>query len=159
MVTESGKSTVPRGAPGLTGQAEGQAIPREPVSASWRGLPFQGQSMSYSVAVADEYFGRETRASAPRLTHRQEMFERRARQLAREPGFTPIVGERQAAAINAAAYRFQQAWPAMSQQDLIELAVRDVARGYPPRPFARQLRAPRPSKSDDPAYRNPALRA
>lgn len=115
--------------------------------------------MSCSVAVADEYFEREHRpAAARRLTHRQEMLARRDRQLTREPGFTPIVGPRQAAAINAAAYRLQASWPAMDQHQLIELAVREVARGYPPRPFARQLRAPRPSKSDDPLYRNPGLR-
>ena len=115
--------------------------------------------MSFSVAVADEYFDETPRpALAQRPTHCDEMAARRVRQLAREPGFTPIVGPRQAAAINAAAYRLQASWPVMDQHQLIELAVREVARGYPPRPFARQLRAPRPSKSDDPLYRNPGLR-
>jgi len=115
--------------------------------------------MTYLVDVP-EYadFAPAAPRCLPRLPHKAEMAARRARQLARVPGFTPVIGDRQAKAINAATDRLKEAWPDMDPHKLVEMAVREVARGYPVPKFERRLRAPRPSKSDDLFYRRPDLR-
>lgn len=88
--------------------------------------------------------------------HRAVMAARRAEQLARVPGFDPIVGERQAATIIAEEARQRAA--GFEGQVALDRALRIAAGKLPGQDFARRHRAPRPSKSDDPAYRDPSRR-
>ena len=85
------------------------------------------------------------------MTHRERMQERRARQLARTPGFDPIPNRRVNAAIAATISRFLAMGmpPAAAERE----ARHAVARSLPMLPAQRRLRAPRPSKSDNAAYR------
>lgn len=94
-------------------------------------------------------------STSAKEAHRQRMVERRRRQLAREPGFTPISNARIDKAIAAAtlALRLQGKGPVEAQEE----ATRHVARQLPPAPRVKSHR-PRPSKSDDPAYRKPFVR-
>lgn len=90
------------------------------------------------------------------MTHRERMRERRQRQLARKPGFTPVHNRRIAAAIAAEMVLLVDAGMDEFRAELT--AIRTIARQLPPPPFQRRHRAPRPSKSDNPDYRklNPA---
>lgn len=89
--------------------------------------------------------------------HKQRMIERRARQLARTAGFTPIPNLRIARAIHIRALGYVES--GVDPLAAEKLARNAVFAKLPASGFTRNtLRAPRPSKSDDPAWRklNPA---
>ena len=66
-------------------------------------------------------------------------------------GFTPVANKRILAAIGAVSLALvDSGWRPLQAE--VE-AVRRVARTLPVLPLQRRHRAPRPSKSDDPAYR------
>jgi hypothetical protein len=82
--------------------------------------------------------------------HKKRMRERRERQLARQPGFTPVANKRIDGAIMAAMLAFQM--HGLNASEAHERARRQVASGLPKaRPFRHLF--PRPSKNDSAAYR------
>lgn len=81
---------------------------------------------------------------------RRRLNERRARQLARTPGFTPIRNVRVSKAVQATALIFQiQGKSAIDAQNA---AWDHVAKSLPRAAMVKSHR-PRPSKSDSPEYR------
>jgi hypothetical protein len=86
------------------------------------------------------------------------MKARRVRQLAREPGFTPVSNKRINAALSVAPLKAMLRNPALTPVQAEEQGYRDVAATLG-RPRSSKLYRPRPSRSDDPAWRNKALRA
>lgn len=89
--------------------------------------------------------------SAVRIEHRERMQERRWRQLARKPGFTPVPNRRIQAAVARASLDLLGSGVTPDRAEAE--AWRIVASRLPHAGFKRTLRPPRPSKSDDPAYR------
>lgn len=86
--------------------------------------------------------------------HRQRMALRRARQLVRVPGFDA----RPSRKVRNSALRHLARLKDLFQGDELQKEVaRAVARGLPMRPLERRARAPKPSRSDNPAYRKPVL--
>lgn len=79
----------------------------------------------------------------------------RARKGDRVPGFDGQVGKRQAAAIVAEEARQREL--GLTAEAAFNRALEITSRRLPIPAFAKRHRAPRPSRSDNPHYRNPAL--
>lgn len=80
------------------------------------------------------------------------MKARRERQLARQPGFTPVPNKRIDAALAVAGLRAKLANPLLSAAEAERQGYRDVCATLPRgRPFRHLF--PRPSKNDCAAYR------
>lgn len=94
-----------------------------------------------------------------REQHRAKMQLRRARQLQREPGFTPVANERLSAAVQTAFATLmvecaeQIANHAVSIQELQDRAVRQVSRALPPERMVFDWRNQGPTRNDNPEYR------
>lgn len=87
------------------------------------------------------------------VEHRAKMARRKARNANMQPGFEPTPNKRVGTAFNTAFMaRVQQGH---SPVDAHNLALRDIARLLPMPRMTRP--APKPSKSDDPAYRKPIV--
>jgi len=84
------------------------------------------------------------------MTHKQRMIERRQRQLAREPGFTPVLNRRVAGAMQQAFLLFQMRGMTAPEA---ESAARDHVAKSLPKLRASKLYRYRPSKSDSAIYR------
>lgn len=84
--------------------------------------------------------------------HKARMKKRRAEQLARAPGFTPVHNERVSKAVEAAALMFQLPPHGLSAAEAHQRAWQHVAKSLPRPRMVRSLRV-KPSKSDSPAYR------
>lgn len=76
----------------------------------------------------------------------------------RTPGFEPLVGRQQARNIQRCYVQLLSRSPEIDKIQCWQTALSMANRLLPALAFARRHRAPRPSKSDDPLYRNPALR-
>ncbi len=87
--------------------------------------------------------------------HKARMAARKRRYLSQVPGFEAVPSGPVNAAIITAQHRNIVA--GMTPADAYVQAQRDVARQLPPAPMVRSYRV-KPSKSDNPKYRNPALR-
>ncbi len=86
------------------------------------------------------------------LPHGDRMVARRGRQLARTPGFTPVRNARiEGMALTALRNARQLGYEGARLQAEALLLLR---RQLPPLDFARRHRAPRPSKSDNAAWRS-----
>jgi hypothetical protein len=88
--------------------------------------------------------------------HKSRMIERRERQLARVPGFTPVQNGRVQGAISSAFVIIQASKPHLTTAEAQDEARRFVAKNLP-RPSRSKLYRPRPSKSDSAKYRKQAV--
>ncbi|WP_288806508.1 hypothetical protein [uncultured Novosphingobium sp.] len=89
------------------------------------------------------------------MTKKAHILDKRARQRA-SVGFTPVPNIRVATALQAA--YLAKLKLGLTPTQAMEEAERAVARQLPPVPFGRRsYRLPKPSRSDDPAYRKPIV--
>ncbi|QSR16052.1 hypothetical protein [Novosphingobium sp. KA1] len=87
------------------------------------------------------------------MTKKAQILDKRARQRA-SVGFSPVPNVRVAQALQIA--YLEQIKLGLTPTQAMEEAERAVARQLPPVPFGRRsYRLPKPSRSDDPAYRKP----
>lgn len=97
------------------------------------------------------------------MEHTFKMAERKQRRAEMVRGFTPVPNKRINAAIMSATAEFlldevvTKLPKAQQVNEARRLAVRRVTASLPGISFAKRHRAPRPSKSDNPAYRKPVL--
>lgn len=94
-----------------------------------------------------------------RIAHREEMRARRERQRSRAPGFEAVPSKRNAALFQT--FMLEEMMQGTPVHLVEALAWQRLARQLPPPPMERRalpLARPRPSRSDDPAYRKSFVR-